>query len=467
MERCRAMAVAVMLFMTVALSGCVDSDEPTLTMPHSSQLPPESKPAQMTVDIYWDATVSMQGFTTLAAGNIYRTLPDTLGELCGSLGETHFFRFGEQVTPIEGRDYLRFRDQACYTERITSFGNVLDATDSSHLSIVITDLFEDNADWSNVTQKLREKYFSQHLTVAIIGIKNSFYGEIFDVGLNATNFSYNSGNDPLRFRPFYLFLMGSESQVRTFMERWKEKIPSTNTKYVVFSEYLATYVADTQKIIKENLVSDGNLKKADSRLQEVHVVKSDKEAKFTIRGKLKKNDYCCLVNKNIEKSPQVKVFAWKEEEKYEEVGLIDKVSAWFDKDEDAEKNANSNNYTEVENGGWQEQKIRGVTASFLWSEDVDEDGNNCTLKLTFQPRVTLPWGQIALLQMQVVPSRENLQLPEWISEWDMGDIDATPEQFDGAKTINLTRIASSLKDSLVANAHPAIAELYLVIDERL
>ena len=104
MKNCRAVAMAVVLFMTVALSGCVGSDGPTLTMPPGSPVPPGSKPARMTVDVYWDATVSMQGFTTLAAGNVYRTLPDMLGELGGSLGEARFFRFGEQITPIDGRE---------------------------------------------------------------------------------------------------------------------------------------------------------------------------------------------------------------------------------------------------------------------------------------------------------------------------------------------------------------------------
>lgn len=527
MKNCRAVTMAVVLFMTVALSGCIGPDEPTLTMPSGSPVPPGQKPARMTVDVYWDATVSMKGFTTLAAGNVYRTLPDMLGELGGSLGEARFFRFGEQITPIEGRDYLRFRDQDCYTEKITSFGNVLDEADPNNLSVVITDLFEDKADWSNVTQKLREKYFSQHLAVAIIGIKNSFYGDIFDVGLNAAYFSYNSGDDPDRFRPFYLFLMGSEPQVKTFIERWKEKmtsVPSDNIKYVVFSEYFATYIADMQNTTKENLVADGRLKKADSRLQEVRVVNHEEEAKFKLRGKLEKNNYCCLVNKNLEEKSQVKVFAWvdtivkgesidndKADEKDEESGLLDKISAWFGKDEDADKNAINDKGESVDNdkadeknaesglldkisawfgkdedadknatdgksesvdnnkdGGWQEQECNGVKKVFFkWDDDaVDENGNNCTLELTFQPGITLPWGQIGLIQVQVVPSREDLQLPEWILAWDMGDIDVAPDQFNGAKTVNLERIASSLKDSLMATAHPTIAELYLVIDGR-
>ena len=35
--------------------------------------------------------------------------------------------------------------------------NVVDAANEEHLSVIITDLFESDADWSNVTKKLKDK----------------------------------------------------------------------------------------------------------------------------------------------------------------------------------------------------------------------------------------------------------------------------------------------------------------------
>ena len=482
MKNWRAVTIAVVLFITMTLSGCVPDDGPILTMPPGSIVPLPPKSNQITVDVYWDATPSMKGFTKLAAGNVYRALPDMLSDLCGSMGNevaVNFFSFGEQIHPLDRASYRKFATPEVYTEAKTVVSNVIDRADANHLSIIVTDLFEDDADWSNVTQKLRDKY------VAIIGIKNSFYGEIFDVGLNAAYFNYNSGDDPARYRPFYLFLMGSEPQVRTFMESWKKKMSaSENIKYVVFSEYFATYIPDMQNTTKKHLFDDDKLKKADRRLQEVGIEDRNLQAEFTLYGKLKENEDYCLVNKKFDNSP-IKVFAWndtivkgesvdtgKESENIEndkEGSLLDKISAWFGKDEDAEKNATGNNdedadkSTEGEKSGWEEQENKGdAEATF----ESNEDNENWTLKLTFTPGITIPWGQIALIQVQVVPSSENLQLPEWISEWDMGDIDVAPDQFDGAKTVNLKRIASSLKDYLMVDAHPAIAELYLVIDGR-
>ncbi len=430
MKNLQVMAMAVILLLVVTLSGCSPPwhDDPILPMPPGSSTPLEPPPQQMIVDVYWDATTSMKGFTKLAAGNVYRTLPDTLGDMVGSFGTVNYFRFGEQVVPVEGREYRRFSSPDYYTELITSFGSVLDTADPEHLSIVVTDLFESDADWSNVTQKLREKYFSKHLSVAIIGIKNSFSGEIFDVGLNAATFSYDSGDDSTRFRPFYMFLMGSEPQIRAFLDMWKDQKFSAEVHEVLFSEHfasktLAFRVGDLT--IKQNLILTNRLRKADDRLQEVGISNGNEQVKLTIPGKCQLDPYACPLSGELDN--RVKVFAWNETDA---------------------------------GGQWQQQSDKNAKVSFALN------GDNCELTLTFSPNEILPQGRISLVQVLIVPSRKSTNLPMWISDWDMGNIDITPDQFDGSKTVNLQRIATSLKDSLLTAAQPTIAELNLVIDGR-
>lgn len=435
MKNLQALAMFAILLLVITLSGC-QSPINALPPPPGSIAPIKPLTEQMTVNIYWDATISMQGFTKLAAGNVYRNLPDTLGDIGNLLGEVHFFRFGEQVMPVEGREYRRFSESGYYTESITSFASVLDAADPEQLSIVVTDLFESDADWSNVTQKLREKYFSKDLSVAIIGIKNSFSGDIFDVGLNAATFSYDSGDDPARFRPFYLFLMGSELQLRAFLEQWQEKgVPAYDIQYVTFSEYFTSQVtilrvSDAKNTDKENLLEDNSLSKSDDRLQEVVIPNRKEKVNLRLPGKFQKYPYACdLKNDKLEK--HVKIFTLSDEGQWNE-----------------------------QEGKWQQQESKGANISFSL------DGNSCELNLTFQPEGILPQGQIGLLQVQIVPSRQSVDLPPWISEWDMGNIDIAPEQFDGSKTVNLKHIADSLKDSLLTSIQPTIVELDLVVDGR-
>ena len=50
--------------------------------------------SKISVNVLWDATISMQGFTTLAPMNVYRTLPDEIENICSSistLGNVNFY----------------------------------------------------------------------------------------------------------------------------------------------------------------------------------------------------------------------------------------------------------------------------------------------------------------------------------------------------------------------------------------
>ena len=212
----------LIIFAAMILVGCGNKIQTVPPLPGT--LPNIlSAPEKIDSDIYFDATVSMKGFTTLAAGNVYLTLPDLLSDLCGSMGETKFFSFGEQIHPLDRTNYRRLTAPEVYVEPITAVANVIDRADPNHLSIIVTDLFESESDWANVTQKLREKFFSSHPAVAVIGIKNSFYGEIFDVGLKAAKFNYNSFDDPNRFRPFYLLILGRDDLVKNFLSKFNER----------------------------------------------------------------------------------------------------------------------------------------------------------------------------------------------------------------------------------------------------
>mgnify|MGYP002623580809 CR=1 FL=1 len=441
-------AAAMVSLLSFVLVGC-GSTTMQLPMPPGAASLHREAPGRMELDIYWDATVSMQGFTRLAAGNVYRTLPDTLGDMGSSLGDVHFFRFGEQVTPLEGREYRRFSNPECYTEMITSFGNVLDAADPGHLSVVVTDLFESEADWSNVTGKLRDKYFSEHLSVAIIGIKNSFSGDIFDVGLNAVAFSYDSGDDPGRFRPFYLFLMGPETHLRAFLEEWQRKnMWVGEMEYVVFSE---NFILQEQALrmsdatVKKNLFEDRQLPKKDERLQEVGIGDNKKEVEIALPFECRLDPYGCLREEQLASlDKNVKIFVWQD---------------------GGSEEGDEGNWRELA-GRWDETKGNGAGISLLCNGGEGKQGSNCTLNLNFSPKDVFPSGKICAMQVQLAPGRRSLALPDWVGEWDMGSIDTGADSFDGTRTVNLLRIATSLKDSLQVAAHATVAELYLVVDGR-
>jgi|GEM_PF-1154647 len=429
--------MAAILF-SLFLGGCSPpwEDEVSITMPEDIAQASQDVSEEIGVDVYWDATYSMYGYTTLAAGNAYRTLPDELGDIGDSMGQVRFFRFGAEVMPMEGREYRKFSDPGAYTELITAVHNVVDKADPNHLSIIVTDLFESDSDWSNVTKKLKDKYFARHMAVAIIGIKNSFNGDIFDVGLNAAKFTYDSGDNPAMFRPFYLFIMGPEQSVREFMERWKERQAMPNeTQYLLLSENLTESANDfSQLTLQEggqNLYEDEQLGITDKRIKEFGINDMGSPAVLSVQFKYQPVFGACPLNMETLKS-SVRVLSLEEGENGER--------AW--------------QVSTMEN----DAKVEVVPSP-------DQPGSY-SVTLRFTPERTLSPDRINFIHVSVAPDAKGYQLPEWVKAWNMPNVDVAPDQFDGSKTINFLHVVESLKNSALAAAHPSLVNMNLVIDNR-
>ena len=420
-----------MMIFALLISGCdgFKSEKVVFKMPEDFQRPVEELPQKVEVDVYWDATYSMKGYTTLAAGNVYRTLPDLLGDIGSSMGEVKFFRFGENIQPLENRDYRKFSSPEPYNELITAVHNVIDKADNNHLSIIITDLFESDSDWSAVTQKLRDKYFANHQAVAIIGIKNSFNGDIFDVGLNAAKFNYNSYDYPERFRPFYLMLMGSESAILDFMQRFKERQTLPNeTNYLLLSENLTETASDFSNLqvqSMDNFYAEERLEIEDKRVKEFGIDKFNDPAEFTVHFNYKAPIGACPLNMSA---------------------LAENVRI-LSLDEDK----------------WSEKDDNDVKAEVT---PIEGQSNDYEVKVKLTPEKSLVEEKINFIHLDVAPTAKGYQLPNWVKEWNMANVDVDPDNFDGSKTINLIHVIGSLKDSVFATAHPALLNLNFVIDVR-
>lgn len=381
-------------------------------------------PEQIDTDIFFDATVSMKGFTTLAAGNVYLTLPDLLGDLCGSMGTVKFFSFGANIRPLDGRAYRQFTTPDVYVEPITAVANVVDVADPAHLSIIITDLFESDADWSNVTQKLRDKFFANHLAVAVIGIRNSFYGEIFDVGLNAAKFQYNSWDDPNRYRPFYLLVTGRDDVVKNFLRKFNERQTLPNdTGYLFLSENLTETAADFTNFTieeQENFYSDDTLN-LDKRIKEFGLDNFNQPASF--------------------------IFSWQYEPPLGacqlDLSAVDTFVEAFAVD--------GEQWTQLESGD--------VRVSLM---KIDKRPQNFFVKVALTPNKSLAEGKLNFVRAKVMPAALGYKLPPWVELWNV-NVDASAKIFDGSKTANLSRILGSLKDSVFMASRPALLNINFVV----
>ena len=418
------------IFSAIFLSGCGGEEISELTLPAEvSDSKPAPIPEKISTDVYFDATVSMQGYTTLSAGNVYRTLPDLLSDIGGSMGEVTFHSFGENIQKLEGRDYRRFSSPDPYTEIITAVHNVIDKSNSGHLSIIVTDLFESDADWSNIAQKIREKYFANHLAAAVIGIKNSFNGDIFDVGLNAAKFHYDSNAAPERFRPFYLLILGREEMISDFMHRFRERQTLPNeTQYLLLSENLTTTASDFSRmnlLEMQNFFADNKFNLDEAGAKEFGVDKFTEPAAFSVQFDYNAPLGACPLNMN-EMDSSAKIFV-------------------------------------LDEGEWSAQNNNDLQITMT---PADGAANSYVVKVELTPEKSLREGKINFVQASIAPTAKGYQLPDWVRNWNMANVDVAPENFDGSKTTNLIHVLGSLKDSVFATTHPALINLKFIVDAR-
>lgn len=420
------------MFCLFLCAGCSSTDDSVVdSVPNIEFAPVEQEKDTTSIDVYWDATYSMKGYTTIDQNNVYRYLPDDLDDIGNSMGEIKFFSFGKDIKPLEGREHRKFANANSYDETITAIHNVVEKSDTNHLSIIITDLFESDSDWSNVTKQLKEKYFSKHLSVAIIGIKNPFDGEIFDVGLNASKFNYNSGNDPQKFRPFYMFILGQDSDVKKFIQLWKNRYAKNNEiQYLVLSENLMDKSANLSNmdiVESENLFEEENMD-LPKEMKEYGIDSFDETTSLTTKLNYVATDSGCAVDINKLK-PQIELWS-------------------------------------LQDGQWQKNDNNGNVKCTFKSDESEPD--NYLVNVTFTGDKTLVPNTVNLIHIGIKPDNTGLILPDWVKLWNLDNsmVGNNPNEFDGSKTINFLHVVESLKDSVLSTAQPSLVNMNLVVQSK-
>jgi hypothetical protein len=200
------------------------------------------------VDIFLDATLSMKGFIIPGVASHYEQTIQLLERAVGKgwqNGKAMFYRFGSTISPIKSRGYLEAAQPGFYTDKKffqkTFIENVLDSAKTENLTVIVTDLFQNDADVNLLTRKLKEKYLIKNLAIGILGIKSEFNGSVYDVGIRNYSFAYTSNNaNSETFRPFYVLMLGKHTDVVRYYEELEKSglknFPSNN--FLIFSRYL-------------------------------------------------------------------------------------------------------------------------------------------------------------------------------------------------------------------------------------
>ena len=406
--------------------------------------------------IYFDATLSMQGFVVPDSTHYTRICSSLESVIVsGWRNETvNFFRFGEKVESIDRSTYLQagyesFYEQEdifgkTYIEKVieneaqfvnADIGQIrapedpeeIDANDTpeeapvpanteGQLVVIVTDLFQDDSDITQLIGHVKDKYIKKGVDVGLFGLRSQFDGTVYDIGIGQAPLPYRSDpNDPETFRPFYLLILGRHADIAHYFDRLTAN--STDAQTIIFSRYLVSPLlsfedATTIELKKLNPLDQN------PRLKRFRIVGDSDPAEISAKLKYVSLPHAMFFDSNAF-----------------EVSISAKDKRIGKTEENPE-----------------------AAACMKVTSKLNEDGNELSVVFILDsedlPRDTY------LYEVTLSPDVDAYQAPKWCLDWDMGG------KRDGSKTLNLVNFVRDLSQVTARRHHPKIAQFHCYIKKR-
>ncbi len=428
----------------------------------ASDITPGDISDRLVAHIYFDATLSMQGFVVPGSTHYTRICPSLESVIVsGWRDETvSFFRFGERVELIDRDTYLQVRDKSFYQTDIgikTYIEKIIENEDplvkpqgegsdtlegateidknnmpeegtesdstENRLVVIVTDLFQDNGDINRLIPELKEKCIKKGVDVGLFGLRSQFDGTVYDIGIGeGSSLRYRSipGN-PETFRPFYLLVLGRHADIAHYFDSLIAN-GFSQAETIIFSRYLVNPLlsfkgaeVDTDNLNKKivNRVHSQN-----PILEQYEIVRNSEPAKIFAK---------------MEYNPLRSAMSF--DSNTFEVSIIAEHKP--DRDGKNERSPEAINCLEV-------------TPTFSENE----------LAVEFTLTTSLPRKAVYLYEITLNPAIDRYKEPDWCSGWDMGT------GRNGARTLNLVNFVRGLTETTVREHLPKIAQFYFYIKKR-
>jgi hypothetical protein len=400
------------------------------------------------VDLFFDATLSMKGFTLTQTGSSFQQAVPLLERAViegWRNGEASFYKFGDEIATLPGRAFLeairpQFYSDAKYNKR-TFIERVIDRAELDHLTVIVTDLFQDNADVNQLSTKLKNKFLANGLSVGVLGIRSQYDGTVYDVGSDNYSFSYKTSEKPESGRPFYLLAFGSHANVAHYFATLESSGLSNfpERHALILSQFITAQstpftAAKLSTANKMSEIRSGNLiEPSTNQAHKAFQVTTGKtETSFSTQL-----PYAPLPNVMQHTAP-----------------LTSDLTA----------------YKGEQSGGKQLTLVESSAAKAaleITAKLFPETGPFNKLELHARLNVKeLPASGRYCYRIMLRPS--SYSLPSWVSEWNMRDSEikgwqSKVGQFNGAKTYNLENFLGTLQGAVLSTMPPAIGEIYIYL----
>ncbi len=287
---------------------------------------------------------------------------------------------------------------------------------SDRLTVIITDLEQNDGDVNLIANKIKENYFNSqdnNYAVGIWAVKSEFNGTVYSASDANKKFNYNTvGKTSKQYRPFYILFLGDYQDITNYFDKLakEEGNLSDRSKFLIFSPH--NLVADVSYLnsplnLSSDLAAPSLLNNGD-----VSVEKNNQPIELLE-----------IKNKNADAL----------EVKYQIP--LKQINHTLSADPNDLKVAID--VSEFDKFNKQQFKQAPAAAKALNFKDWQIDNNQLNFVTTINPN-NLTESNIYYFKVDV--TAKDLQKPDWWSEWNLNS------GSDGSKTSNLSDFMNSLKN---------------------
>lgn len=252
------------------------------------------KSDQIDVDVYIDATTSMEGFAVNLSSDYSQFLDqlETSALSAWKKADLKFFKFGQKVKRVDRNEFLSAKNDVNFYKENgiflkTYIDSVVQRTNPERLSVLITDLFQDEADVNIMVERFKEKCFAKGTVVGIIGVKSEFNGTVYDVP------SYPKYKLDTKERPFYAITFGNRGNMEQMFESLKTKSFVKEDHFLIFSPFIVkSFDIQLSKTKESKYVNKIAPRKDYKNSFDFSMKEEGTEARFTLEIDLDRNARC-------------------------------------------------------------------------------------------------------------------------------------------------------------------------------
>lgn len=417
-----------------------------LSLSHAANLPgpwkvfPGAQPAasaathpspEITLRVFVDATSSMRGFVTRnnsAFAADLQTLERAAHQMSSDLKATQCFEFGTKPIPAKGppcyEDVLHPsffalpRDQD--KTKIESVVSGVRNDDS--LTVIVTDLFEDEADLGALFDVFKKYVFEADLSLGVVASKQSFDGEIYDIGPE------HGSEHWAHSRPYYALVVGKSSNVTAYFTALQSVGIKEQNLLILSRRLLQQPVSwkDARPAASANVALDPSF-----------IQVAPGEGSF---GVLRLHEGECKLDLQLNAVPA----PFRPSIDWNKVGHAPQIKRFL-------RNSSSTVTVDLNDGA--------VTVSIK----PDQQGQHPLLQMGWTPDRIRPSGFVYVEQVMLRIDRDstNFDQTPFIEEWNAIPAAGQAAKFDGGKTQYLSELITGLWQSLLRSEPPDIGSVYI------